>query len=257
MKQVKVTLDLSAFPEKLRPLLGNHAVYDSSSCSKAKVYFIDSGVYLKIAEKNALQREARLGRWFYQKGLGPQVIDYLCLERDYLLTKAADGSDGLTYLDDPERLCKIIAMALRKLHSLRFDDFPEFSRMERTFAAAQDGQTLGRFDPSCFLARWKINDQETARQLIRKNKSRLKADTLIHGDPCLPNLIFKDGQFQCFIDFDSAGIGDRHIDLFWVIWSFQRNLGTDRYTEPFLQAYGKEDVDEELLKTIAALEAFG
>jgi len=51
-------------------------------------------------------------------------------------------------------------------------------------------------------------------------------------------------------------VGDRHLDLFWGIWSLWFNLKTDRYRERFLDVYGREMVNEDVFPVIAALEVF-
>jgi kanamycin kinase len=84
----------------------------------------------------------------------------------------------------------------------------------------------------------------------------LKSDTLLHGDYCLPNIILSDWQFSGFIDLDSAGLGDRHIDLFWGIWTLNFNLKTDVWGDRFLDAYGRDRIDNEILSSIGAFEVF-
>ena len=59
------------------------------------------------------------------------------------------------------------------------------------------------------------------------------------------------------IDLGNAGIGDHHIDIYWLLWSLEYNIKTDKYNEYFLELYGKENVDEEILELIAALEILG
>jgi kanamycin kinase len=54
-----------------------------------------------------------------------------------------------------------------------------------------------------------------------------------------------------------AGVGDKHIDLYWAIWSLQYNLKTDEYTDYFLDQYGRDNFDYHMLKVIAAYELFG
>ena len=49
-------------------------------------------------------------------------------------------------------------------------------------------------------------------------------------------------------------MGDRHMDLYWAIWSLEFNLQTDDYTDYFLDLYGADAVDPDVLKLIAALE---
>ena len=85
----------------------------------------------------------------------------------------------------------------------------------------------------------------------------LKTDTLLHGDYCLPNIMLDNWRFRGFIDLDCGGIGDRHVDLFWGIWSLGFNLKTDAYRDRFLDAYGRDAVEEEMLRLIAAIEVFG
>jgi kanamycin kinase len=79
----------------------------------------------------------------------------------------------------------------------------------------------------------------------------------LHGDYCLPNIILDDWQFSGFIDLDNSGVGDRHVDLFWATWTLFFNLKTDKYRERFIDAYGREKVDEDMLRAIAAIEVFG
>ncbi len=88
---------------------------------------------------------------------------------------------------------------------------------------------------------------------MRRDVALLR-DTLIHGDACLPNLIMENGVFRSFIDVGQAGVGDRHIDLYWAIWSLQYNLGTDAYKDLFLDYYGRELVDDRLLQVVAEVE---
>ena len=82
-------------------------------------------------------------------------------------------------------------------------------------------------------------------------------DTFIHGDFCLPNVMIDGGEFSSFIDVGLAGVGDRHIDIYWVLWSLNYNLGTDEYTDYFLEQYGRENVDMNILKIVAEVEAQG
>ncbi len=58
----------------------------------------------------------------------------------------------------------------------------------------------------------------------------------IHGDLCLPNIYVNDNnEISGFIDLGNAGIGDRWYDYSWLIWSFQYNLKTNKYTKDLLE----------------------
>ena len=104
------------------------------------------------------------------------------------------------------------------------------------------------------MRRFPIASKEEAWRIMQEGKELLRCDTLIHGDACLPNVMADTGMF---IDMGLAGVGDKHIDLFWAIWSLQFNLKTDKYTDYFLDLYGRENVDEKVLQVVAAYGVFG
>jgi kanamycin kinase len=78
-------------------------------------------------------------------------------------------------------------------------------------------------------------------------------NVLIHGDYCLPNIVMDHFSFAGFIDLGSGGIGDRHHDLYWGNWTLNYNLKTDNYKDIFLDAYGRNDVEEAGLEYFAML----
>jgi len=75
----------------------------------------------------------------------------------------------------------------------------------------------------------------------------------ITGDYCLPNIIMDNFAFKGFIDVGYGGVGDRHYDLYWGIWTLQYNLKTDKYRDIFLDAYGRKLIDEDGLKYFTKL----
>lgn len=260
MNRTPITVDLAHFPDCFHPLLLGAEVYDSSCSPEAKVYYIhkDGGYYLKTAAKGALETEAKLTRYFYAKQLSAQVLAYDSGSRDFLLTRRIPGEDcsHRQYLDNPKRLCDTTAGLLRSLHDLNFSDCPVPNRMETYFAAAQRNYRAGKFNAG-FLAHWGSFTCREAWDVIETNARYLQADTLLHGDYCLPNIMLDNWRFTGFLDLDSGGVGDRHIDLFWGTWTLFFNLKTDRYYDRFLDAYGRDRVEPELLRAIAACESFG
>ena len=259
MERRPTKADLSAFPEAFRELIGSCKVYDSSCSPEARVWFLEQedGLFLKTAPKGRLQREAAMTAFFHGKGLAAEVVCYTSLERDWLLTRAVPGEDCTfrRYLDDPKRLSAILGQQLRRLHEVDPAGCPTADHTAIYLAAVADGQAQGRFDPSYFHKEGLTED--TARELVREFSPRLKNEVLLHGDYCLPNIMLDDWRFSGFIDLDHGGIGDRHIDLFWGAWSLGFNLGTDQWRDRFLDAYGRDRVDSDLLGAIGAFEAFG
>lgn len=218
MEKKPITLDPMTLPCGIRPFLQN--LYDSSCGSEAKVIYSDSGYYIKIANQNTLRREAEMTALFAKHGLGVPLMLYTTEnDKDYMVTKAAVGEDLTMMLDDPKRICQIMAEGMRRLHSLDVTDLPISPSMD-----------------------------------VYQNYPRMEADTCIHGDFCLPNVISREGKFGCLLDMGQAGRGEKHIDLYWALWSLQFNLKTDRYADYFLDAYGREWVDEDRLRIATQVE---
>ena len=64
-------------------------------------------------------------------------------------------------------------------------------------------------------------------------------------------------KFTGFIDVGAGGIADRHIDVLWGLWTMMFNLHTTKYTDRFIDVYGREKIDRELLRCVAAMEMIG
>lgn len=257
MKKRQIEINLNEFPPELHGLLRGSAVYDSSSSSSARVLYCGAGYYIKIDETGMLAEEAALAREFFRRGLGVEVVDYISGEKDYLVTAAAPGGDLTQLRDRPRQVCEILGQALGTLHRQDVRGFPVSLRLRRYLESAGGAQDGGCYDESVLMERFKIDSKNQAWQIMQERKNDLRADTLIHGDACLPNVIAEDGRFRCFVDLPLAGVGDRHIDLYWAAWSLQYNFKTDRYTDYFFDVYGRENFDMDLLKAIAAFELFG
>lgn len=260
MNRTPITPNIAEFPDIFRPLLCGAKLYDSSCSQAAKVIYIDKdcGYYLKSAESGMLSREAELTRFFHEKKLAADVVEYFTDDKDWLLTTKVPGEDCThrQYLDDPLRLCDILGETLRSLHSLDTVGCPVTDKTADYLAAAENNYRTDKYDASLFPDNWGFASAEKAWAVIKAYDGALKSDTLLHGDYCLPNIMLDDWRFSGFIDLDSAGVGDRHVDLFWGAWTLYFNLKTDKYTERFLDAYGRDRIERELLHLVAAVEVF-
>lgn len=47
------------------------------------------------------------------------------------------------------------------------------------------------------------------------------------------------------------------MDVLWGIWTLNYNLGTTRYTNRFMDAYGRDRIETEKLRMVAAMEMIG
>lgn len=261
MKRIPITPDLSQFPEEFHPVLTKNPVFDSSCSKAARVCFLDcgGGLYLKSAPKGTLKTEADMTGFFHSKGLSAEVLSYLSMEKDWLLTTRVPGEDCVfpAYLADPKRLCDTTATLLRQLHETDFTGCPVRNRNETYLSTARKGYAAGSYEADLFPDGWGFGSAEEAWQEIQANGEYLKSDALLHGDYCLPNIMLDNWLFSGFIDLGNGGVGDRHIDIFWGVWTLFFNLKTNEYYDRFLDAYGRDKVIPEMLHTIAAFEVFG
>lgn len=257
-------------PRELRQFAAGARLYDTSSSPEASVYFIDkgNGYYLKRSRKGTLEKECKMTEYFHARGLGAAVLSYASAAEDWLLTAAVPGEDCTCekYLSQPERLCDTMAAALRKLHETDWSGCPVSDKMEEYFAVAEDNYRAEKFDPSLFSGfsgfpghsgDFCFRSAREAYEVFTAGKAALQSRVLLHGDYCLPNIILRDWKLSGFVDVGFGGAGDRHIDLFWGVWTLCFNLKTNRYCGRFLDAYGRDRADESLLKIIAAAETFG
>ncbi len=262
MKRTKIQALVAEPPRELFTFLADATLYDSSCSPEANVYFIDKdqGYYLKTAPARTLSGEAQMTAYFHQKGLGPEVLFYRCDgERDWLLCERVLGEDctHAQYLEDPKRLCVLLAERLRALHELPACDCPIPNRTATYLRTVEENRKKGHFDLSLFPKDTGFASADSAYEVFLQGKDALRADVLLHGDYCLPNIMLDNWRFSGFIDLGNGGVGDRHIDLFWGAWTLRFNLDTDAYRARFLDAYGRDKVEEELLRVVAAAEIFG
>ena len=262
MKRTLIKSIPDSLPSSLLSYFEGARVYDSSSSPEARVYYIEgeSGYYLKISAKEALSREAQMTEYFHSKKLCPEVLEYVSDDRDYLLTRRAEGED-LThekFLSDPKRLARRLAEELRLLHELDFSDCPVKDRNSSYLSLAFENYEGKRYDLSFTKELFPFKSAEEAISTLKEGMKLMKSDVLLHGDYCLPNVLFDDNfRFSSFIDVGNGGVGDRHIDIFWGAWTLWFNLKTDKYRNYFLDSYGRDLINEDMLRVIAAAEIFG
>ena len=262
MNRTRIEMNPDLFPEEIRPFLLDVEIYDSSCSEDARVYYIDrdGGLFLKRDSAGKLKDEAVMTAYYHSLGLSAEVLSYTGTESfDYLLTRRIPGEDctHAMYRAEPEKLCDIMAEQLRNLHEIRTDGCPVKNRLDSYKALVLSGYKQEKYEPELFGGLWEFSSREEAWKSAERGLPLLKRDVLIHGDYCLPNILLDNWRFSGFIDVGNGGVSDRHIDLLWGIWTLMFNLGTARWSERFMDAYGRELIDTELLRCVAAMEMIG
>lgn len=257
-KKEQVDIHTLALPNELITWIGNADIYESSGESGARTIYIDrdGGAYLKIAARGSLFISSQMQTFFSKHKLSSPVLSYISTDRDYMLTAALRGDNGISkkYLSEPERLSIIFGQALRLLHEADISDCPVKNRMnELTRMAGVNSIIQSHLDNiSEYIG---IAHTDTSFAEITAAKGLIKNEVLIHGDYCLPNIILNDWTFEGFIDVADGGVGDRHYDLAWGLWTIKWNLKDSKYGHLFLDAYGRDSIDKDRLRICALLAA--
>jgi len=262
MNRTKTELNPADFPQEMRPFLRDAVIYDSSCSPEARVWYIDreGGLFLKKNAAGTLKQEAVMTGYFHSLGLSAEVLAFAeDGQHDYLLTRRIPGEDCTheMYRREPERLCDLLAEKLRELHDIRAEDCPVKDRLESYRENVLRGHAKGAYEPDLFRELWEFDTAEAAWSAAEQGMPELKAEVLIHGDYCLPNVMLDNWKFTGFIDVGAGGIADRHIDVLWGLWTMMFNLHTTKYTDRFIDVYGREKIDRELLRYVAAMEMIG
>jgi len=248
MQRTETKIDTSKLPSSIAGFVEGAKVYNSNCSETAQTYFIDGKdvFYLKVRKNGELLREHKMTSFLHGRGFAPKPVLYESdTVNDYLLTEALPGEDGISggHLEAPKKLAAVFGESLRELHSLTFDGCPYRERTSEMLKEADDKLAAGPGDIK-LIPEGKLKAHKKAREM----RHIAIDDVVLHGDYCLPNIIMDKYHLRGFVDLGYGGIGDRHYDLFWGIWTLYYNLGTDSYRDTFLDAYGRKDLDRDRLE---------
>jgi len=264
MKLKPINPELTNFPQMLQKYLNDAKLYDSSCSPFAQVTYVekDGGYFIKRSELGGLQREVEMTKYFHSKGLSANVLEYHQDDvYDWMVTTKIPGFDCVEpiYMSNPEKLIDILVEQLYLLHQEDYTGCPVQNQTELFFEGMKAANKEGKADSNFLKVEglYEISSVEEACKIVDRFGHELQSDTLLHGDYCLPNIILNNWKFSGFIDIDTGGVGDKHVDIFWGIWTLWYNLRTTKYTDRFMDAYGRQHIDKDLLKIVAAAEVFG
>lgn len=229
---------------------------------RSSVYYIektDYNIFLKVTPKGQMQSEALMTDYLYHHGVCPKVLVYISDHaRDYLITERIVGTDAASdeYLAQPEWLSEIFAESLSSLHRVNHTDCPRKNGLEEMMIRAENNYRIGKAEKGFLRYMGYMSIEAAYKDMICLYKNVAEDQVIIHGDYCLPNFILDDFKNNGFIDVGYGGVGDSHYDVFWGLWSLQHNLKSDEYAKRFVQAYGRQRVDQDRLRLCGLLSVF-
>ncbi|WP_043816370.1 APH(3') family aminoglycoside O-phosphotransferase [Deinococcus maricopensis] len=199
----------------------------------------------------------RLG-YFAGRVRVPDVVAYHVEDDvEYLVVERLPGTDMShpALQRDPRRAAELLARALREVHALPVHDCPFDRRLRVRLADARERVRRGLVDEDDF------DDERRGRRatdLLNDVEQSCPADedlVVTHGDAYVHNVMVADGELAGLIDVGRAGVADRHMDLALAAGSLASDYG-EGVDQVFLEAYGREHVDEEKLRFYRLLDEF-
>ncbi|MBQ1255681.1 MAG: phosphotransferase [Clostridia bacterium] len=251
-------MEFIRFPETVMKELGNRTLSkDNVGRSRALVAYAGDDLVIKSDEKGSLENAAKMQKFFYENNLAPELVYYESSDRDYLISRRAEGKSAVdkAHLQNPKRLAWALGEFLARIHALSPDSCPVRS-VTASLLSAFDGVLQSDFTLKTYLTEFlSISDRDEAVRIALSERQNFASDCVLHGDYCLPNVMLSDFTPVHAIDTGEGGVGDRHFDLFWGLWSLNYNLKTDACSNDFLEAYGKSLVDFARIRASACLFA--
>ena len=245
-------------PDTLKRIIGNRTLSaDNVGRSKAFVAYAGNDLVIKSDEKGRLENAAKMQTFLNKNDLAPELLYYESSDRDYTVSRRALGKSAIDkeYLKNPERLAWALGEFLCRIHSLDPALCPVQGITEATISALETILS-GDFTLKTYLTEFlSICDRDEAVKIALSEKQNFRSDCVLHGDYCLPNVMLSDFTPVHAIDTGEGGVGDRHFDLFWGLWSLNYNLKSNAYGKAFLEAYGKDHVQWDRIRASACIFA--
>lgn len=210
------------------------------------------------AEKMNAESENQLAmlRWLDGRVPVPKVLE--TAEQDgwrwTVMTKLrGDMACSEALRKDPHKLVKLLAESLKRLWSLDVAGCPvdqsPLAKIGRVDLNAVDMELV---EPDTFGEKG-FPSPAALRDWLAEHRRNF-TPVVTHGDFCLPNVFFEDGQLSGFLDLGRSGVGDRWTDIA-ILWrSLRDNFGghygdavAGFHPDELFEALGIEK-DEELLR---------
>lgn len=251
------------FPIEIQTYFIEAAVTVVKKTARSSVYHMKNqshDVFLKVTPKEQMQREAIMTSYLHHKGICPSVLHYSSNDtNDYLVTERIPGSHAASdeFIAQPEHLCDVFAESLLHLHQVQHTDCPLTNGLDEMFNRAEYRYREEKAEKSLLLYMGYTSIETAYQDMVFLYKHAIEDKVIIHGDYCLPNLILQNNKRNGrYIDVGYGGVGDRHYDIFWGLWSLQFNLKSTDYANRFMKAYGQHLIDQNRLRLCGLLSVF-
>ncbi len=253
---------IDTLPADLRAILGEAALEENRiGCSGVRIFRVNGLGYLKIAAApHDLRPEHDRLVWLAGKLPVPQVLYFTEDEaQQFMLISEIQGlsSHDEAFRFRPRRIVTLLAESLKLIHALDITGCPFDQRIDTMLATAHHRLITHQVDENDF------DDPRQGRRAsdlyaeLLATRPTDTAPVFVHGDYCLPNILIDPDRMTLmgFIDWGSAGISDRYLDLALAARSITFNLGAE-WVAPFFTAYGLTEIDHARVVFFQTLDEF-
>lgn len=236
---------LPCLPDTMKALLHKkNFEMDSIGMSHSNIFNFENDLVLKAERKSEISNgEYQMMNWLKGKLPVPKVVDlYSDSTNNYLLMTKLNGrmASDLAPIENGETIAELLAKGLKKLWKVHIEDCPRVINLDYKLELALNRVEnnlvdIANTEPETFGADGFANPMElyTYLQVNRPEEEKV----LIHGDYCLPNIFFENGEVSGYLDLGFCGVGDKWQDIALAVRSMKHNLAETGKIEHYPSAY--------------------
>lgn len=222
---------MEKIPEMIRKLTENRScTADSIGKSHSRVLlYPDMVLKIEPVAENA-QNESKMLTWLRGKLPVPEILWAEESEGlQYLLMTRLPGEMACSpsYMEEPQRLTKLLAEALHQLWQVDITDCPSCCDLSYKLRLARRNVEAGMADtedaePETYAEGGFPSPQ--ALLVWLENNRPEEHPVFSHGDLCLPNVFLQNGKVSGFLDLGNAGVSDPYQDIALCCRSLRHNF---------------------------------
>ena len=181
------------------------------------------------ATKNELET-VEIMKWLSGKIPVPKVIEHIVQhDTSFLLMSKIKGKMGCDnyFLEHSDELVSLLADVFKKMWSIDINDCPRERSIDTELKEARSRVENGLVnielcEPETFGENG-FKDPQQLLEWLENNRPSYEA-VFSHGDLCLPNILFDNGELSGLIDLGDSGIGDKWRDIALCYRSLKHNF---------------------------------
>ena len=216
-------------PENIQRFLNQESYEtDQVGMSDAKVLLFSDKVLKIEPESQESAYEYSIMKWLKGKLPVPEVLAFEKENgKNYLLMSRLCGEMACSerYMKTPDELVTLLAKGMELLWQVNITHCPFINNLDKKLKIAEYRVLHSMVDVEDTEPDTFTRDFQSPAHLLDWLKQNKPEEELVftHGDYCLPNIFFKDGSVNGFIDLGRAGVADKWQDIALCYRSLKHN----------------------------------